>query len=137
MEVHNAIECDMDRFIKECARLFHNKQLRGHLSLFFCIHFFKQCVSIVLQDALASTIERKIALASDACSRSPTTIRSHNFACWWHKRGRGWDSFLPWETSSLPFLGPFELCVFWPFFGLPLFVFLGMVLAIVLFLAIC
>jgi presenilin-like A22 family membrane protease len=25
MEVHNAPECDMDRFFKECARLFHNR----------------------------------------------------------------------------------------------------------------
>jgi hypothetical protein len=25
MEVHNALGCDMDCFIKECARLFHNR----------------------------------------------------------------------------------------------------------------
>jgi hypothetical protein len=40
MEVHNALGCDMDCFIKECARLFHDRQLRGHLSLSFCIEFF-------------------------------------------------------------------------------------------------
>jgi hypothetical protein len=37
-------------------------------------------------------------------------------------------------TSSLPLFGPFGLYVFWPFFGLSLFVSLGMVLAIVLLL---
>jgi hypothetical protein len=31
-----------------------------------------------LQSALASTIERKIMLVYDACSRPPITIRSHN-----------------------------------------------------------
>jgi len=46
MEVHDVVECDMDRFIKECVSLFHDKQLRGNLSLFFCIQFLKQCVSI-------------------------------------------------------------------------------------------
>jgi hypothetical protein len=25
MEVHNTFKCDMDRFIKECAHLFHNR----------------------------------------------------------------------------------------------------------------
>jgi hypothetical protein len=37
MEVHGAPECDMDRFIKECACLFHNRRSRGHLSLSFYI----------------------------------------------------------------------------------------------------
>ncbi len=39
MEVHGALEHDMDRFIKECARLFHDKRVGGHLSLSFCIQF--------------------------------------------------------------------------------------------------
>jgi hypothetical protein len=60
MEMHCAPRHDMDRFIRECALLFHDRQLGGHLSLSFCNQFFKQCVSIVLQYALASTIERKI-----------------------------------------------------------------------------
>jgi len=47
MKVHGAPRHDMDHFIKECARLFHDRQLRGHLSLYFCIQFFRQCVSIV------------------------------------------------------------------------------------------
>jgi hypothetical protein len=63
MEVHNALGCDMDRFIKECANLFHNRWSGGHLSLSFCIKFFRQCVSIVLQHVLASIIKRKIVLA--------------------------------------------------------------------------
>ncbi len=52
MKVHNTPEHDMDPFIKECARLFHDKQLGGHLSLSFCIHFLKQRVSIVFQCVL-------------------------------------------------------------------------------------
>jgi hypothetical protein len=78
MEVHDTTGCDMNHFIKECARLFHNRQSRGHLSLFFCIQFFTQHVSIALQHALPFTIERKIALAGDVCSRPPTTIRSND-----------------------------------------------------------
>jgi hypothetical protein len=39
---------------------------------------FKHCVSIALQHALTSTIERKIVLASVACSKPPITIKSHD-----------------------------------------------------------
>jgi len=46
--------------------------------LFFFIQFLKRCVSIVIQRVLASTIERKIMLASDAYSRPPIIIKSHN-----------------------------------------------------------
>jgi hypothetical protein len=56
--------------------------------LSFCIRFFKQCVSIAFQRALAFAIERKIALASDVCSRPPITIRSHDL----HAGDMG-----PWE----------------------------------------
>jgi hypothetical protein len=77
MEVHGAPRCDMDYFIKECVHLFHNRWSRGHLSLFFCIQFFKH-LNITFQDALAFVIERKIALTSDACSKPPITIRSHH-----------------------------------------------------------
>jgi len=41
MEVHDAPERDMDRFIKECVHLFHDRRSKGHLSLSFCIQFFK------------------------------------------------------------------------------------------------
>jgi len=78
MEVHDTPERDMDRFIKECAHLFHDRQSKDHLSFFFCIQFFKQRVSIVLQRALAFVIERKIVLTIDACSRPLTIIRSHD-----------------------------------------------------------
>ncbi len=44
----------------------------------FCIQFFKQHVNIALQHALAFTIERKIVLVNDACSRPSINIRSHN-----------------------------------------------------------
>ncbi len=37
MEVYGAFGHDMDRFIRECARLFHDRQLKGHLSFFFYI----------------------------------------------------------------------------------------------------
>ncbi len=48
MEVHGALGHDMDCFIKECAHIFHDRWSRGHLSLTFCIQFFKQHVSITL-----------------------------------------------------------------------------------------
>jgi hypothetical protein len=57
MEVHGAPGCDMDHFIKECGCFFHNKKLKDHLSLSFCIQFFRQCVSIALQHALAFVIK--------------------------------------------------------------------------------
>ncbi len=78
MEVHGTPRCDMDRFIKECARLFHDKQLGGHLSWSFCIQFFRLCISIVFQHALASDIKRKIALVGDVCSKLPIIIRFHD-----------------------------------------------------------
>ncbi len=78
MEVHNAPECDMDRFFKECARLFHNRWLRGHLFLSFCIQFLRQHVNIVLQHALTFVIVKKIALTNDVYSKPPITIRCHN-----------------------------------------------------------
>jgi hypothetical protein len=78
MEVHGAPIYDMDPFIRECAYLFHDRQLRGHLSLSFSIQFFKQCASIVFQHVLAFAIKRKIALVNDVYSRPPTIIKSHN-----------------------------------------------------------
>jgi hypothetical protein len=36
MEMHNTPKHDMSHFIKECACLFHNKQLKSYLSLFLC-----------------------------------------------------------------------------------------------------
>jgi hypothetical protein len=71
MEVHGTPGHDMDHFIKESACLFYNKQSRYHLSLYFCIQFFKQHVSIALQHALTSAMEKKIALVGDACYRPP------------------------------------------------------------------
>ncbi len=78
MEVHGAPKCDMGCFIREHARLFHDKQSKSHSSLLFCIQFFKQHVSISFQRALASTIKRRVRLASDAYSRPPTIIKSHD-----------------------------------------------------------
>jgi hypothetical protein len=78
MEVHITLGCDMDHFIKECARLFHDRRLGGHLSLFFCIQFFKQHVNIVFQHVLTFAIERKIMLVGDACFKPPITIRFHD-----------------------------------------------------------
>jgi hypothetical protein len=75
MEVHDTLGRDMDCFIRECAHLFHDRRSRNHLSLSFCIQFFMRCVNIALQCALVSTIERKIALTGNACSRPPNTIK--------------------------------------------------------------
>jgi len=79
MEVHGAPGCDMDCFIKECARLFDDRQLGGHLSLSFCILFFMEHVNIALQHVLAFAIERKIALAGDVCFRPPIIFRFYDF----------------------------------------------------------
>jgi hypothetical protein len=68
----------MDRFIRECAPLFHDWRLGGHLSLFFYIQFFKQHVNIVFQHVLIFVIERKITLVDDVCYRPPVTTKSHN-----------------------------------------------------------
>jgi hypothetical protein len=37
MEVNGAPKCDVECFIKECVHLFHNRQLKDHLSFSFCI----------------------------------------------------------------------------------------------------
>jgi hypothetical protein len=57
MEVHHAPEHDMDHFIRYCARLFHNKQSRGHLSLSFYIQFFRQFVNIIFLHILTYKME--------------------------------------------------------------------------------
>jgi hypothetical protein len=62
MEVHGPLGHVMDCFIMESIRFFHDRQLKGHLSLFFFIQFFKQCVNIVLYHVLAFAIKRKITL---------------------------------------------------------------------------
>jgi len=68
MEVHGAFGHDMDRFIRECTRVFHNRWLKGPC-LFF-IQFFKH-VNIVFQRVLIFAIEKKIVLVGDACFRPP------------------------------------------------------------------
>jgi hypothetical protein len=78
MEVHGTPRCNMDRFIKECAYLFYDRRSKDHLSLFFSIQFFRQCVNIALQRALAFVIKRTIVLVGDACSRPPITIKCHD-----------------------------------------------------------
>jgi hypothetical protein len=84
MELHGAPKPYMDRFIKEGVCLFHDRQSRGHLS-FFCIQFFRQCVSItfqcvniVFQHALTSAIENKIVFTSDVYPRPPIIIKSQD-----------------------------------------------------------
>jgi hypothetical protein len=78
MEVHNTPRRDMDHFIKECVHLFHDRWLRGHLSLSFYIQFFRQHVNIILQHDLTSIIETKITLVGDVCSKPPIIIRLHD-----------------------------------------------------------
>ncbi len=78
MKMHDILGRDIDFFIRECACLFHDKRLGGHLSFSFCIQFSKQCVSITLQYALTPGIERKIMLMDDVCFRPIITIRCHN-----------------------------------------------------------
>ncbi len=76
MEVHGAPRRDMDRFIRECAHLFFT--IGDRKTIFFCIQFFKQCVSIAFLCALAFAIKTKIALPSDGCFRPPIIIKFHD-----------------------------------------------------------
>ncbi len=78
MEVHGASDSDMDRFIREYAHFFHDRRLKNHLFLSFCIQFFKQRINIAFQCALAFAIKKKIVLVGDACSKPPITVRFHN-----------------------------------------------------------
>ncbi len=89
MEVHDTLGCDIDHFIRKHAHFFHNRQSRSHLSLSFCIQFFKQIVSIALQCALTFIIERKITLVNNVCSRLPITIKSHDLHVGNIRRGMG------------------------------------------------
>jgi hypothetical protein len=103
MQVHDPLGHDMDRFIRECTHLFHDRWLGGHLSLSFCIQFLREHVNIVLQCVLAFAIKSKFALAGDACFKPHITIKFHDlhvgnirevvsdivswisrFACWQH-----------------------------------------------------
>jgi hypothetical protein len=83
---------------------FHDRQLGAHLSLSFCIQFFKHCVSITLQCALVHAIERMIMLAKDACSRPPITVRSHNLHACDIRRALGEITSYHKRISSLPSL---------------------------------
>jgi len=108
MEVHDTLRHNMDCLIRKCACLFHDRWSKDYLSFFFCIQLFKQCVNIALQHALASTIKRKIALATNVCSKlicMQTTLEGM-----WVR-----DSFLPWKGLAFScFFGSCGLCVFWP-----------------------
>jgi len=120
MELHNAFRCDMNHFIKECARLFHDRQLKNHLSLFFCIQFFKQHVNIAFQHVLAFAIKRNITLVSDVCSRLPITITFHVLHVDDIRVALGEVvSFDERDRLSPFFLGSCRMYVFWLFFGLP------------------
>jgi hypothetical protein len=72
----------------------HDKQLGDHLSLSFDIQFFRYCVNIAFQHALTLAIEKMIMLTSDAYSRPPITIRSHDLHVNGIK-GAMHESFLP------------------------------------------
>jgi hypothetical protein len=48
MEMHNIFTCDMDCFIRECVSLFHDRQSRGYLSLFFFAFSFSSNVLVLL-----------------------------------------------------------------------------------------
>jgi hypothetical protein len=79
MEVHDALECDMDHFIMESgAYFFHDRQLECHFSLYVYIKKFRQRVSITFQCALVFSLKRKITLASAVFPRPRITIRSHD-----------------------------------------------------------
>jgi hypothetical protein len=78
MEVHNTPKCDMDRFIRELFVIFTiNNQNLIYLYL-FAFNFSSNVLILLFNVLLASTINRKIALAGNVCSRPPITIKSHH-----------------------------------------------------------
>ncbi len=108
----------MDCFTKRCAHFFHYRRLKGYLSLFVCIQFFRQHVYITVQHALVFTIKKKIALASNACSKPLIIIKSNDLHADNIRRPVGeMTSYHERESSSLPLFGAFGLCSFWPFVG--------------------
>jgi hypothetical protein len=73
MEVHNSLGHDMDRFIKECVCLFHDRVIYPCL---FAFNFSNNMLIFFLTCFFAFVIEKKITLAGDACSKPP--IKSHD-----------------------------------------------------------
>jgi hypothetical protein len=86
--------------------------------LSFYIQFFKH-VNIALQCDLISTIEKKIALAKNVCSRPPIIIRSHDLHAGDIRRGVDEIASYHKRTSSLPSLIPLGYVSFWPFLAFP------------------
>ncbi len=63
-------------------------------------------------------INKKIALVGDDYCKPPTIIKFHNLHASDFRRAMV-EIASYHERDSLPIFGPFGLCVFWPFFGLP------------------
>jgi hypothetical protein len=60
MEVHNIHECDMDRFIRECVHLFHDRRSKDNLSFLFLHSIFQPHINIAFQHALTFVVEKKL-----------------------------------------------------------------------------
>ncbi len=58
-------------------------------------------------------------LASDACSKPPITIISHDLYAGDIRGVVGEIVSYHERINSLAFFGSSELCILWPFFGLP------------------
>jgi len=70
MEVHGVFGHDMDRLIRSVFVFF---TIDDHEVIYPCLF-----VNIAFQHVLTSAIERKIALAGDACSRPPTNTKPYD-----------------------------------------------------------
>jgi hypothetical protein len=88
--------------------------LGSQFFLSFCIQFFKQCVSIVFKCASAFVIERMIALASDACSKTPINIKSHDLHGDNIRKAMGEIASYHKELSLSLFFGSCGLFLLWP-----------------------
>jgi len=137
MEVHNALGRDVDHFIRECAHFFMIDDQHFIYPCLFAFKFSRQRVSTALQHALTFAIEKKIELVSDACFRTPITIKSHDLhAC--DIRGAVDEIASYHERDQLfPFFLVLASCAYFGFFWLWLFVSLVMVLTINLLLDFC
>jgi hypothetical protein len=87
--------------------------------LIFLHSIFSQCVSISFQCALTSNIERKIALAGDACSKPHITIKSYDLHATNIKRAMGEIISYHERDYLFPFFWFLHIVHPLAFFGLP------------------
>ncbi len=89
-------------------------------SFFFYIQFFfTTCWYYFEQHVLAFTIEKKITLAKDVCSKPLITIKFHDLHVGDIRGVMGEITSYDERDQLSPFFSSYGLLIFWTFFGLP------------------